>query len=587
MEPNDRKPWAGAASAEHWTRREFLKTTGVAVSGSLMNVPGPTDLALGEGELHVEIRDGTSGQIVPAMVCITSLLDHKWRTPPDGRSIPPYTTMPDFYEDRLSWKPGDVGPVRMTNGEYNDNIVRSYVYAGKTSYPFWQEPATYFVAKPFSIVLPQGKWRLAIAHGLEYEPVFEEFEIAPGENKNRSIVLRRWVNMPKRGWYSGDTHIHMVRLKPEHNELIMTWARAEDVHVSNTLRYGDMDKVYCEQMGYGKDSRYQVGDYVLVSGQEDPRMEIHEQGHAIALNIQAPVRDVARYHIYDFVFDAVHAQGGLAGYAHLAWASEFYRNIDRHDVYAIWDATINVPRDKVDFVEILQFRLLGLEDYYDFLNLGYKLTASAGSDLPWGSTIGEVRMFVYTGQPFSADAWFDAMKAGHTFVTNGPMVDLRINGVIPGGDLKVGRNARLRVRARAWASPAIGSPKKLEIVAHGQVIRSTESNDPGQPELKLDFSIPAEMSQWVVARVVSHNDALAHTSPVYILVDGESFRNQRQLPELVDHRINILDFISSQLRDPKYASANRYSATEVDELTAEIDEARTVYKRLLSPGQKS
>src|SRR5208282_5835292 len=180
------------------------------------------------------------------------------------------------------------------------------------------------------------------------------------------------------------------------------------------LRYGDLHGVYCEQMGYGKDFRYQQGDYVLVSGQEDPRMEIHEQGHAIALNITAPVRDTARYRLYDLVFDAVHAQGGLAGYAHFAWAPA-YAQSRREETYAIWDATINVVRDKVDFLEILQFRQLGLDDYYDFLNLGYKLTASAGSDLPWGNTIGEVRMYVYTGEAFSADAWFAAMKAGRTF----------------------------------------------------------------------------------------------------------------------------------------------------------------------------
>ncbi|MGA2629417.1 MAG: hypothetical protein ABSG54_04315 [Terriglobia bacterium] len=36
------------------------------------------------GTLQVEIVDGSTGQVVPAMVCITSLADHKWRVPPDG-----------------------------------------------------------------------------------------------------------------------------------------------------------------------------------------------------------------------------------------------------------------------------------------------------------------------------------------------------------------------------------------------------------------------------------------------------------------------------------------------------------------------
>jgi len=66
----------------------------------------------------------------------------------------------------------------------------------------------------------------------------------------------------------------------------------------------------------------------------------------------------------------------------------------------------------VDYFEILQFNRIGLEDFYDFLSLGCKLTALAGSDLPWGNTAGEPRVYVYTGESFSADRWFDGVKQG-------------------------------------------------------------------------------------------------------------------------------------------------------------------------------
>ena len=327
MRGKKRKPRKAGPAKGDVTRRDFLRAAGVTLSGNLLVGKGADTIssATAEGTLQVEIRDHATGRVVPAMVCITSLADHKWRTPPDGRSAPPFTTSRDFYEGFYSWKPGDIGPIRVTNGEYNNNDTRSFVYAGKSAYPFWQEPAAYFVSKPFSISLPVGKWRLAVARGIECQPVFEEFELTAGETRERKIALRRWIDMAKEGWYSGDDHVHMPRLTPDQNELLMTWALAEDVHVVNTLRMGDMEKVYFEQRGYGKDSRFQRGDYVLVSGQEDPRMEIHEQGHAIALNIKEPVRNTARYHLYDLVFDSVHAQGGLAGYAHFAWAPEYYR----------------------------------------------------------------------------------------------------------------------------------------------------------------------------------------------------------------------------------------------------------------------
>lgn len=583
MKTRNKKPRASKGTKVDLVRRDFLKAAGVALSGGLLGEPGATASEGSDGTLSVEIRDHVTKEIVPAMVCVTSLADNKWRTPPDGRTVPPFTTTREFYEGFYSWKPGDIGPVRLTAGEYNDNEVRSFVYAGQSAYPFWQEPATYFVSKPFSMRLPVGKWRLAVARGIEYQPVFEEFEVAPGKTLSRKVLMQRWVDMPKLGWYSGDDHVHMVRMTPDQNEFLMTWARAEDVHVLNTLRMGDLQKVYFEQMGYGKDSRYHHEDYVLVSGQEDPRMEIHEQGHAIALNITEPVRDTARYHLYDVVFDAVHAQGGLAGYAHFAWAPA-YAQSHREGVYAIWDATINVPRGKVNFLEILQFRQLGLDDYYDFLNLGYKLTASAGSDLPWGNTLGEVRMYVYTGKPFSADAWFAAMKAGRTFVTNGPMLELTVNNAIPGDDLNLTPNASFHVRARAWAPASIGSPKTLELLAHGEVIRSAKSDNPDVQELKIDADLKAGASQWIAARVTAHNGALAHTSPVYVMVDGRSFGNQKEMAKLVEKRLQVLDFITSRLQDHKFVSSDSYKSEEIEALTAEIDDARRRYKQLLSPG---
>jgi hypothetical protein len=533
----------------------------------------------GAGTLTVEIRDKANGRIVPAMVSITSLPDGSWRTPPDGRVTPPYTTVRDFYTPS-DWKPGDIGPVRVTNGEYKDNNTRSFVYEGESAYPFWRETAAYFVSKPFSITLPEGKWRLAVARGIENLPFVEEFEIRPNQTRKRKIALERWVDMTEHGWYSGDDHVHYPRTKPEHNEFLLTWAQAEDLHVTNILRMGDIKTTYFEQAGYGKEFRYQQGDYVLVSGQEDPRTGIAEQGHTIALNISAPVRDTTRYHLYDFMFDGVHAQGGLVGYAHIAWAPEYYRR-GKPELNPTWDTTINVARGKVDFFEILQFRRLGLEDYYDFLNLGFKLTASAGSDLPWGNTIGEVRVYAYTGGQFSADAWFDAMKQGRTFVTNGPMLTLTAGDAIPGDELKVSRNATVRVRARAWAPPVIGSPKSLELIASGRVAHSVESSNPTKRELQIDFSLRAEESQWIAARVVSHNGAVAHTSPVYILVNGEDFRNNKELPQLVEKRLKVLGFIEGRLSDPKFTAG--YAENEIRALTDRVEQARMRYRQLLSP----
>jgi hypothetical protein len=532
----------------------------------------------GTGSLTVEIRDRAGGEVVPAMVCITSLEDGKWRTPPDGRVVPPFSTTREFYEPP-KWSPGEIGPVRLTNGDYNDNDIRSTTYEGRSAYPFWREVAAYFVTKPFSIVLPAGRWRLAVARGLETVPYFEEFRISPNHSLTRRVVLRRWVDMPRLGWYSGDDHVHYPRQNPGHDRFLMAWTMAEDIHVANILRMGNTQRVFFEQSGFGEAGRHQQGTYALVSGQEDPRTAIDEQGHTIALNISGPVRDESRYHLYDLMFDGAHQLGGLAGYAHIAWASELFRR-QRPESFPTWDPTINVVRGKVDFFEILQFRRLGLEDYYDFLNLGFRLIASAGSDLPWGSTIGEARVYAHTGPRFSAGEWFRALKQGRSFVTNGPMLTLEVNGGMPGDELNLRRGAVLQVRARAWAPPSIGAPETLEIIANGAVAGTAKSDGESRTELNISLRPRAESSMWISARVTARNGAMAHTSPVYVRVDGAPVRDSTHLAQLVAKRLRVLDYVAAKVR-------SGYAASEAGALLERIEDARTRYRQLIDTRRRT
>lgn len=242
------------------------------------------------GTLRVSIRDKVSGAVVPAMICITSPTDNTWRTPPDGRLPAGFVTNPDIIEGRLKgieyiagtqkkWFPGDPGPAVLMTGDFPDDLTAPWVkkkrnpwYDGKPAIPFWKEPAAYFVSEPFTIMLPPGTWRLAVMRGIEYLPVSEEFTIAAGQKLERNIRLIRWVDMPRQGWYSGDAHVHSPRVAPLQDEYIMTWAQSMDVHMTCVLSYGNVREMEgAIQACYGKESRYQQGDYWLESGHEDPR----------------------------------------------------------------------------------------------------------------------------------------------------------------------------------------------------------------------------------------------------------------------------------------------------------------------------
>lgn len=389
-----------------------------------------------------------------------------------------------------------------------------------------EQRKVFFVDGGFTIDVPEGDYTLIAGKGFEYAPVARTLRLLADSPREERVPLERWIDMPAKGWYSGDGHVHYARESQEANRRLMLWARAEDVHVANVLRMGDALETYFEQYAYGTTGRYQAGDYALAPGQEDPRTTV--MGHTLHLNLQAPVRKTGEYYLYHLVFDEVRKQGGLTGYAHVYQPAAM-------GFFVRQDMTLNVPAGKIDFAEISEFGDIDTQLYYEFLNLGFPLTASAGSDVPWGNTIGTSRVYAYTGANFDLDAWFRAVKDGHTFVTTGPMLELTVNGQIPGSEIRAQPGDMLRVKAIAQGKMVL--PRYLEIVIHGDVAASAPQSD-GQQDLTVEFSTPASRSLWIAARCAG-----AQTTPVYVRVGDQPFWKLEKVRELVDIRASQLDDI--------------------------------------------
>jgi hypothetical protein len=271
----------------------------------------------------------------------------------------------------------------------------------------------------------------------------------------------------------------------------------------------------------------------LVSGQEDPRSTF---GHIIGLNLQAMVRDTATYDFYDRTFRGIHAQkDALVGFAHFAWnGCDLPRGFP-------WYLTTG----EIDFVELLQFGLLNRLDYADYLNLGFRLTAAAGSDTPWGSTIGEVRTYVHIGEKFDVDDWFRNFKAGHTFVSNGPALEFTVDGELPGTELMRSPGKRVKIHARALGQARIGLPAVLRVEGPSGVVKEVKGKQ-GETELGLEIEQVIEASQWLLASVVCDNNAVAHTTPVYVVVNGQPTWNPRQGPKIIEKQLAAVAKIESE-----------------------------------------
>jgi hypothetical protein len=301
----------------------------------------------------------------------------------------------------------------------------------------------------------------------------------------------------------------------------------------NLLEMGNDRRTFYEQRGFGEAYRVRSGNHVLVPGHEDPRYQF---GHAIGLKMTARVRDLRMYSLNDLWADAVRGQGGLYGHAHVG-----YKAFD-----VVRDMTMMIPRGKSDFSTILQ-GILGTELYYDFLDLGYKHPASAGTDTPYGAGIGSVRIYCETGTAeLDEEAWYEAFAAGRSFVTQGPMLFLDVEGQMPGATIRVPHNGSVRARVVGRGMPGAFAPAEITLVMNSREVARHRSEE---EEAVLETDVAVGGGGWLVATLKDAQGALAHTSPVYLEVEGLRHWNHERVPELIAARRATLDEIESLIVD--------------------------------------
>jgi hypothetical protein len=425
-----------------------------------------------------------------------------------------------------------------------------------------QPDGSFYVDGAFDVRVPPGEYSVSLSKGFEYVKQNQTITVAAGANLKRQFRMERWANLPARGWYSSDDHIHLRR-SPGDDKAILRWIAAEDIQVGNLLQMGDFWSTFFNQYAFGEAGRYQESGRVLSSGQEEPRTP--EIGHTISLGAREFVRMSRDYYSFDRLFDRVHELGGLTGFAHQGMSFHGYRGM-----------TLNILRGKVDFLELAQFCVpegpLPLEHYYRFLDMGYKLTALAGSDFPWCgpkfAQIGNARFYAYGGTPFSYDRWFAAVKAGHTFVTTGPMLFLTVNGKVPGDTLDVPKGSKVHVEAEALVGSGTTS---VELIGHGKVLAKGTA--------KVSIDLPVDTGLWIAAKCDAGPGQVAHTTPVYVTVGGGNFQNSTNLASNLAISEAFLREIEADLAHPGTNLDNQAVRHRV-ELERQISEARSKLQAL-------
>jgi hypothetical protein len=388
----------------------------------------------------------------------------------------------------------------------------------------------------FEVDVPAGKGRLLVERGPEYIPFATELEVKPGQTRQLPVGLSRWVDMNDRGWFSGDLHVHRpVAYMP----LLL---RADDLNLAPVLTHWNQQHFQAKPPHL-----VEVADPRVASpkprcchtlAQEDERA-----GGAILLfNLQKPI-----------LLDGV-TRDCPSGFAYHERALEQKAFVEVEKPFW-WEAPVHVALGRVDSIgiacnhfqrtEVMDNEAWGrardrerypgpagfahnvLDLYYRTLNLGYQIAASAGSASGvLKNPLGYNRVYVQLDR-FSYDGWFDALRQGRSFVTNGPMLFATVNGEPIGT-----RFARRRKPFEAVvALEAMGRDPldRAELIVGGDVA-ATFKPDPADPHcIKARRTLTIDRSTWLAVRVFEpvrgRNIRFAHTSPFYVTLGGERPRD--------------------------------------------------------------
>jgi hypothetical protein len=443
----------------------------------------------------------------------------------------------------------------------------------------------FLVSGDFDLDLEAGRYRLRIERGLEYRPV--EIDLTIARSTTVPVRLGRWIDMNAEGWYSADLHVHR---DPADIPLIL---RAEDLNFVPTIT----THVWSTEVSQPWRSpgefpvRVEPDRLFTANAQEVERIQ-GGPGAVILLARDLPL-PFTGYELYPPAVNytrKVHERGGMVEGDKPFWLDTFVNaalgELDFIELNCNHFLPRQVETDLVPWshwpIEIgyrgnRGFALWMMDLYYRILNSGIELPLSAGSANGVKATpVGYDRVYVRLGKDrFDYPAFMHALKEGRSFSTNGPILELEIDGRYGPGDridIQRGDGARIRARARSR-----GELETLQIVVNGKVV--AERAGRGSREIVLDEAVRFDHSSWVAARAFERSprsEVFAHTSPVHFLVGGRPV----VVPESVR---DLLQKIDQLIAYTEHVRGFRQEAHREETLDL-YREAREVLRRRLSAG---
>ncbi|HMF16344.1 MAG TPA: CehA/McbA family metallohydrolase [Gemmataceae bacterium] len=430
------------------------------------------------------------------------------------------------------------------------------------------------------IALPPGPITIDIKKGFEYRPLHQEIHLGPGQLSLR-FNLVRWLDLRNEGWYSGDGRAHF--LSPQ---AALLEGAAEDLAIVNLLALHWQPQA----------AEPALPNLLAFSGQQ---ASLESSGHIVAVNTlnTSALGNLALLNchrvVYPLHFERInwtvadwcgqcHRKAGL-----VAWPEHDSWPMLREDDF-VSEGLIDLILGKVDVLEVdlLPWTAEDALDWYTLLNAGLRIPLLGASRKKTNTTVlGCVRTYAHLSEPgaFTYKSWIEAVRAGRTFVTNGPILDFTINGHGPGSTVEVPAETKtIHVRAHARSLVPF---QRLEVIQNGAVV--TEQKVADTPaETILDVELPISESGWWAARCwgdhhvqtsICPQPASAHTSPTYVRLGEKPMIPQSEaIQDVLDHCDRFGQMLDRLDRQGRFAGE-----ADRQRLAGLLDEARAVLQAKL------
>lgn len=432
--------------------------------------------------------------------------------------------------------------------------------------------------------VPAGELTVTVARGLAAPVERATVRVSSGARTSLDVELQPVWDAGAAGWLSGDQHFHLnyggpYRLEPQDLSLIL---EAEELDMATPLvanlheRFGEQqwfgwgDAGEAPMVRFGQEVRSHFLGHVGLIGTDEmfwpwvwgPGYEVYGQDDRTNAEVTAHAR----------------AQGGVAAYVHPAGADPFANP-------AAPGLPVELVADGVlGDVQALEIACLWTDEvgtaevWHHLLNLGHQVIATSGSDvmLNFYRTMapGATRTYVHTGEARDFDAYMDALKAGRSFVSNGPLVEFTVDGAMPGEVTEADGGAAWSLRLHSAVDVGL-----IDVIVNGEVVESINAGEGTHQTFDGDIDLPD--GGWVALRVTGPETtdwpgmdsyAFAHTSPVWIGEVGSTGEEARARSAAV--LIQALDGARAQL-DAGYAGR------DIPNLSARFDEARATLEALV------